>query len=80
MENQKNKQQPTEQEIKEFEEKMTLHYQSKLPFLRLKAEFDNLHADIAEARIRTLQANHAFYQATTPEETTKEPDPEKTRG
>ncbi len=69
---------PKEEQIKEFEEKMTLHYQNKLPFLRLKAEFDGLNADIAEARIRTLQANHAFYQATTPPKEEKKEDPAST--
>lgn len=81
MEENQQKSEPTEQEIKEYEEKMTFHYQKNLPFLRLKAEFDGLQADISEARIRILQANHAWYQANTPpKEDKKDPDPNKTGG
>ena len=54
---------PTEEQIKEYEKTMFAHYQEKLPFLRIKAEFDMLQADIAEARIRSLSANSQFAQA-----------------
>lgn len=51
---------PTPEQIKEYEEKMLAHYTAVLPFLRVKAEHDTLQTEIAESRIRTIQAEHAF--------------------
>ncbi len=54
---------PTDEQIAVYEAKMKVHYEKNLPFLRLKAEFDMLQADIAEARMRILSANSQFGQA-----------------
>lgn len=75
----------SEEEIKKMEQEQTAYYESKLPFLRLKAEFDTLHMEIAEARIRTLQANHSYYQAILAQEKTikeakEEPENSKKNG
>lgn len=71
---------PTEEQIAEFEVKMKMHYEKKLPFLRLKAEYDGLHADIAEARIRSLQANNQFAEAMAQYTKAAEPPVEKKEG
>lgn len=44
----------------EQEQKMLKFYTEKLPFLRIKAEFDELQASISEALIRKTQADEAY--------------------
>lgn len=66
MENQQKQYTPVE--LEKMEAEMTNHYNKKLPFLRLKSEHDNLLMEISEARIRTIQADHAFYQFSISQE------------
>lgn len=70
---------PTPEEIAEFEAKMTKHYEEKLPFLRIHAEFHMLNADIAEARLRTLSANSQFAQAMAQQQKLKEQSQEENK-
>lgn len=55
-------QQIDQQKIEEYEVKMKEFYEARLPFIRIKHKHDSLMAEIAEARIRTVQADDAFIQ------------------
>lgn len=59
-----NTQEPTEEKLKEFQDKMDKFYDDRLPFLRKKHEFDMLTAEIDEARIRSIEARDKFAQYT----------------
>lgn len=52
----------TEDQINEIEKTNKKFYQGKLPLLRVHAEYVELLATIAEARIRQIQADHSFVQ------------------
>lgn len=56
---------PTDEQIKEYQEKMDKYYDERLPFLRKKHEFDTLTADIDEARVRSIEARNRFAQYMT---------------
>lgn len=47
---------PTEEQILEFETKMTEFYNKRLPFLRIKAEYERLNSEIAQDNLKELIA------------------------
>ncbi len=78
MENQQKEYSP--EGLEKMEVEMTTHYTKRIPFLKLKAEHDNLLKEIAEARIRTIQADHAFYQfSLSQEEAIRKAEAEKNK-
>lgn len=73
-----NYKEPTEAEIREYQEKMDKYYDDRLPFLRKKHEFDTLTADIDEARVRSIEARNRLAQyAMQSQEAQKKVEPEK---
>lgn len=58
---------PTEEEIKEQQDKMQAFYEKNLPFLRIQHDHDTMLAEIEEARVRVALARIQFANLNSPD-------------
>lgn len=71
----KKKEEYTEKEYAEMRARMVSYYEKEIPFLELQFKFENLVADIEDAKTRKVMAlaqAAQIYAAMSPEEELKE--------
>lgn len=67
--------QMTEQEVREWREKMTGYYNDQLPLLEVQKKYETLLADIEEARARRMTMSIRLAQMMSGPDEKKEPTP-----
>ena len=71
----KKKEEYTEKEYAEMRARMVSYYEKEIPFLELQSKFENLVADVEDAKTRKVMAlaqAAQIYAAMNPEEELKE--------